>query len=295
MWGVFVVLASIATAVYYFGNQTVKVSANVFMIYRGIVPVLLLLPFLPMVTFLPTWQFYVLCAVQGCVIAYIDNKNYQAMQKWGAEIVSSIHPLGIGAVFILWIILHPSDAVTFLQNLPKFCGVVIALSGIGYATSSFKNEPQSRQALKFLLPFLVGVAACDNLNKLCMSYVSEAQLITGSYFYILITGAVVAAINFCLYFRRNGKIKELYQPRKTLQCIFLMMLLMMSMVFKNMAMFNVSNPSYVTATLYLYIIWIMLGVSVAERFGIKGSYKRINRKKALLLLAATILLIMLEK
>ncbi len=294
MWLIYVILSSLFSAAYYFGNQIAKVSANVFMLYRGMIPVLFLLPFLPWVPPIAAWQFYVFCAVQGCVIAFIDCRNYQAMQKWGAEVVSAIHPLGIGAVFFLWGLLNPYQAGALCLHPWRLLSVVSALGCVIYATSSLKKSPQVKQALYFLLPFFIFVAVCDNLNKLCMSYLQKAELFAGCYYYILITGAVVTVINFIIYFRRGEHIKTLFQPHN-LRYGAILLPLLGSMAFKNLAMFYVSNPSFVSATLYLYVLWIMAATRLFPKLRVDGQYMYLNRKKVLLLLVAASALVIIEK
>ena len=295
MWFLYVVAASLFTAVYYFGNQSVKVSPNVFMLYRGFMPVVLLLPFLPQMNFIAAWQFYVCCVAQGLVIAFIDNRNYQAMQKWGAEIVSAVHPLAVGAVFVLWFVLHPTDLAMLWQQPGQFCGIVLALCGVIYATSSLKKVPQIKQTLWFLLPFFFGVALCDNFNKLCMSYLDKTELLDGSYFYILITGFVVGVINLVIYMKNKAPLKTIIHGRQNLLCAAIMLLGIGSMLFKNLAMFHVSNPSYVTAALYLYVIWIMAAVHIFPKLQAGAQYAHISRFKILLLLISAVALVLIEK
>ena len=294
MWFVYVIISSLFSALYYFGNQSAKISPNIFMFYRGIVPFVVLLPFLPLFPFIDAWQFYALCLLQGCVIAYIDNRNYQAMQKWGAETISSLHPFSVGVVFVVWFLLKPSEGIQLMSNPLKFVGVVTALSCIVYATSSFNKDANTKAALTYLLPFYLGAAICDNINKLCMSYLTPEQVMAGSYFYILLTGAVIAVFNFGLYLQRGGKIANLYCAQN-IKYSWVLLIGICCMVSKNFAMYSVSNPSYVTAALYLYIIWIMIGGNLLHYFGINGTFKKVNRRKALLLLAAAVALILLER
>lgn len=294
MWFVYVIISSLFSAVYYFGNQTAKVSPNIFMFYRGIVPVIVLLPLLPLFPFIDAWQFYALCLLQGCVIAYIDNRNYQAMQKWGAEIISSLHPFSVGVVFVVWFLLKPIEGMQLISNPFKFIGVVTALSCIVYSTSSFNRDSNTKAALAYLMPFYLGAAICDNINKLCMSYLASEQVMAGSYFYILLTGAVIAVFNFGLYYRRGGKIANLYCAQN-IKYSWVLLIGICCMVSKNFAMHSVSNPSYVTAALYLYIIWIMIGGNLLHYFGINETFKKVNRRKALLLLVSAVALILLER
>lgn len=294
MWFVYTLAAGFFSCLYYFGNQLVKVAPNVFMFYRGAVPALLLLPWLPLMPAVAAWEFYAFCVLQGLVIAFIDYRNYRAMRAWGAETISALHPLGIGLVFVVWLLLKPATVGEYAENWWRFAGIVVALAGIIYATAAFKKSRRGYQALRYEVPYLFGAAACDVINKICMSYVTSAELIYASYFYILITGWVVAGVNFELYRRGGGNPADLGR-RQNWPCVAVMLMLMLSMLCKNFAMFNVTNPAFVSATLYLYIIWIMLGSELLKRRSVgRGNYRHIARFKALILLASAVLLIFLE-
>jgi hypothetical protein len=294
MWAIYTVIASLFSAAYYFGNQSVKVNPHAFMFYRGFVPSVVLLPLIFFVPFIPVWQFYVACVLQGCIIVFIDYRNYRAMRVWGAEIISSLHPLSIGLVFLLWFVLNPQYLLTSAQNMYWLGGTVAALCGVIYAASSYRNTRRSRQAFYYTVPYLFGAAACDVLNKVCMGYVAPEQLIYGSYFYILITGMVVALFNLLFFYRQNRKIAPLF-AKNNLGVTPIMVMLIGSMLMKNFAMFNTANPSYVAAVLYLYIIWIMLFTPLVNRIGIKCPQTGLKRSKALLLLLSIIILILLNQ
>lgn len=293
MWFLFVIITSLFNCFYYFGNQFAKVTPNVFMFYRGAVPALLLLPFLPFVKYVDVWQFYALCVVQGLVISFIDYRNFRAMRIWGAEAVSSLHPLGIGVVFVLWILLKPLILINYIENLWRFAGIIIALCGIIYATVSFRKNARGKQMLLYFWPYFLGAALCDVINKLCIGYVSSEYLPYASYFYIMITGAVVALFNLAIYIKNNNKIKELYS-HVNLKYSPIILLLIGSMACKNFAMFEVSNPSFVTATLYLYIVWIMLVGQILQKYGKISQYRVLERKRVFVLLICAVALVLLD-
>lgn len=294
MWFIYVIISSFFVCAYYFGNQIAKLTPNVFMFYRGFAPVLLLLPFLPFITMIPSWQFYAFCVLQGLVIAYIDYRNFRAMHVWGAEAVSSLYPLGIGVVFVMWLILKPYNIMLYVDELWRFFAIIVAFCGIIYATASIKSSHRSKKLIQYLLPYFFVAALCDIINKQCMSYVSAELVPYASYYYILITGVVVAVINLLIYMKNNNKIKDLCVI-KNLKYMPLIALLVGSMASKNFAMFQVSNPAFVTATLYLYIIWIMLVGSVLEKCGKGAKFRTIERKKAILLLICAVALVLLER
>lgn len=291
MWAIYAIMASLWTCVYFFGNQAAKTSPNIFMVYRGVVPVLLLLPFIGLVHPIASWQFYFICILQGGVIAYIDYRNFRAIRVWGAEVISSIQPFNIGIVFVLWLLLKPHSIGRYLENPLHFALIVAALAGVVFAVSGYRKSQKSRRALKYMVPYLLVSAVCDALNKMAMSYVGADELIYASYFYILITAAVVAAVNLAIYLRSGNKIKQL-AVSANLKYAIIIIPLMLSMLCKNFAMFNAINPSYVTATVYLFVVWIMLIGMLLKRLGRSGHYKNMDKSKVILLLVSVMILIL---
>lgn len=293
MWFLYVVLSSLFSCFYYFGNQAAKIKPNVFMFYRGAGPALFLLPILLFVEPIGAWQFYAFCVLQGCVISFIDYRNFRAMRAWGAEAVAALHPLSIGLVFVFWMLIKPYMLLNYMENVWKFGGILLALGGILYATVSFRKARNIRKLLYYMLPYFIGAATVDVINKICMSYATPTQLQTASGLYVIITGVVVALINLLLYIKNNNKINELFN-KNNLKYAPIILLIIGCMVTKNLAMFNVGNPAFVMATLYIYILWIMLFGQIdfiRRRFGV---YRQIERKKALILLLCAVALVLLE-
>lgn len=292
MWVFYTLLASWINCAYYFGNQVSKIAPNIFMFYRGFVPVLILSFFFPYITFIDSWQFYAACAFQGVIVSFIDYRQFRAIRVWGAERVSSIYPFCLGFVFIFWLVLRPSDIIYYIKTPFRFLGIVLALSGIFFSVYSYRKSRRSGQALQYLVPFILASALCDAMNKFSMSYVPEQNLISGSVLYVWIQSAVIAVINFVIYGKKTSMGKDIYQWHnvKYSPIIILNILACMS---KNLAMFNAPNPSYVTALMYLYIIWIMIVARILLHFHIKCRHNELSMYKVFLLLASSVSLVLL--
>ncbi|MBR1825011.1 MAG: hypothetical protein IJ770_00290 [Alphaproteobacteria bacterium] len=293
MWFIYVILGSLFSSAYYFGNQVAKIKPHIFMFYRGIVPAVAMFPLVLWVEPVANWQFYVFCTLQGCVISFIDYRNFRAMRVWGAEAVSALHPLSIGVVFLLWLLIKPYILLNYMDNLWKFSGILLALTGVIYATFSFGKARNSRKLLYYMVPYFFGAATVDVINKVCMSYAGASQLKAASIFYIMITGLVVAVVNFTIFKNKTNKINELFN-KNNLKYSPIILLLIGFMTCKNFAMFNVSNPAFVMATLYIYILWIMLVGQIKQIRQKLGSYRHIEYKKAFILLFSAIVLVLLE-
>ena len=292
MWLLLTLISGLFTAAYYWGNQLAKLNPFVFMFYRGFVPVIVLLPFLPFIQFIDDWHFYALCLLQGGVIAFIDYGNFVAMNKWGTKVVSALRPLSFVLVFAFWTILRPTQFISYLHD-PFYLSIIfLSFGGIVYAASSFSFSSATKKIMIFLLPFLVMSAVCDILNKLCMGYVADQKVIYASYLYILLTGFVVATVNFIIYLKQGYQLRDLYS-QQNLKHTLLFLLLIGAMVSKNFAMFNTPNPSFVTAGLYSYILWIFASAPFLRLFNIKTDYVPLPLYRIFILLVSVILLVFL--
>ena len=261
------------------------------MVYRGVMPILFLLPVLPFVSLPAAWPFYVVCLVQGGVISFVDMRNFRAMRVWGAETISSIHPFCVGIVFFVWLLLNPGGLIAYGREPLRFLTVAAALGTVIFSVSGYRGDRRGRKALRYMVPYLLFCAACDTLNKTAMSFLRPHELVSGSCLYILITAVVICIVNFSFYFRGGGKLKALWE-RQNVKCALVMVPLVLSMVFKNFAMFATPNPSYVTATMYLYVIWVFAAGAVLRFFGRNIPASRISLRRVLLLLAAVVVLIL---
>ena len=294
IWIVYTLSSALFMAVYYWGNQAVRLSPSIFMFYRGLIPAALLLPFLPFVPRIPSPAFYGCCVLQGLIIAFIDRKNFIAMQRWGAKTVSAIHPFGIVAVFVIWLLFKPSALTFYLENPAYLFGVFLSFAGVIYAVSAFTPSPETKRALFYMIPYLLVAALCDVMNKTCMSFVPADLRIFGSYFYIMTTGAVVAAVNFfvCL---KNGERPSDMVAAKNIRFAPVFPLLIGSMVCKNLAMANAENPSFVSALLYSYILWIAITAPLAGKLGIPAKNTGVSPFKTAVLLASAALLTLIRQ
>lgn len=292
MWVFYTVLASWINCAYFFGNQISKVAPNIFMFYRGIVPALLLSTFLPWINFINSWQFYLACVFQGIIVSFIDYRQFRAIRIWGAERISSIYPFCLGFVFLFWLILKPSDIIKYSETPLRLTGIIISLIGIFFSVFSYSKSNRNKQALQYLFPLILASALCDAMNKFCMSYTPKNDLISGSILYIIIQSTIIAIINLIIYKKNNGNISNLYKW-ENVKFSFIIILNILAGIFKNFAMYNTPNPSYVTALLYLSILWIMIIAYILTHFGIKCKHNDLPPHKVFLLVTSTVTLAIL--
>lgn len=290
MWAVFALLTSFFNAAYFLLNQKMAMKASLFMVYRGWAVFFMLLPFAGLFTPVSHWEFYALCTLQGALIAFVDGKFFVALRRWGAEVATSLQPFSIGITFVLWLIISPSTILVYLREPLVALLIVAAMAGIVVSVRLFNRSPISMQALKFLVLTLTVGAFCDIVNKKVMNY-GQGDLVSASYFYVLLIALVAGAINLVVYLRDNGSLKKAVAA-ENIKYLPVFVLLIGCNVSKNFAMFYALNPSYVAALMYIYILWIALFNLLKARLTPNVPYNRMNVKAALLLLTSAIVLIL---
>lgn len=290
MWAVFALLTSFFNAAYFLLNQKMAMKASLFMVYRGWAVFFMLLPFAGLFTPVSHWEFYALCTLQGALIAFVDGKFFVALRRWGAEVATSLQPFSIGIIFVLWLIISPSTILVYLREPFVALLIVAAMAGIVVSVRLFNRSPISMQALKFLVLTLTVGAFCDIVNKKVMNY-GQGDLVSASYFYVLLIALVAGAINLVVYLRDNGSLKKAVAA-ENIKYLPVFVLLIGCNVSKNFAMFYALNPSYVAALMYIYILWIALFNLLKARLTPNVPYNRMNVKAALLLLTSAIVLIL---
>lgn len=290
MWAVFALLTSFFNAAYFLLNQKMAMKASLFMVYRGWAVFFMLLPFAGLFTPVSHWEFYALCTLQGALIAFVDGKFFVALRRWGAEVATSLQPFSIGITFVLWLIISPSTILVYLREPLVALLIVAAMAGIVVSVRLFNRSPISMQALKFLVLTLTVGAFCDIVNKKVMNY-GQGDLVSASYFYVLLIALVAGAINLVVYLRDNGSLKKAVAA-ENIKYLPVFVLLIGRNVSKNFAMFYALNPSYVAALMYIYILWIALFNLLKARLTPNVPYNRMNVKAALLLLTSAIVLIL---
>lgn len=228
--------------------------------------------------------------VAGSFNRFCRRQVFVALRRWGAEVATSLQPFSIGITFVLWLIISPSTILVYLREPLVALLIVAAMAGIVVSVRLFNRSPISMQALKFLVLTLTVGAFCDIVNKKAMNY-GQGDLVSASYFYVLLIALVAGAINLVVYLRDNGSLKKAVAA-ENVKYLPVFVLLIGCNVSKNFAMFYAFNPSYVAALMYIYILWIALFNLLKARLTPNVPYNRMNVKAALLLLTSAIVLIL---
>lgn len=294
LWWAAALLGSFLTSAYIYTNQILKIPSSVLMVYRGLGQVILFLPFIFFFTPVSDWRFYALCSIQGCLIAFNDYRLFRSSKAFGAEVTSSVQPLSIGLIFMVWLLLKPMQFWELWAQPLHFFTIILCLCGIIYAISKIRNTKASKRALGYLLPVLIAISFNDVINKQCMSFATQ-DLPSVIYFYCLITGFVCGITNLYAYLRHN-RFQKLFQPQYIKSGLIVIFFVSFVIFAKNISMYLTPNPAYASAIILLYPLWIMFGNNIYCRVsGRKMGYRGVDKKLLFILLISIIGLVFMNK
>lgn len=272
LWWVVAVFASFVFAMYIFANQIFKLKGSLVMIYRGIGAALVLLPFIPFVQGVGNPNFYYLCLFQGLMIAYLDNRLFNAANRFGAELTSVIQPISVLFGFVMWFFVVPQQFFDLCQNPLRLLLTSVSICGIVVSVLMLKKNRLSRKAFFYLLPALLTVTVLDLMGKQLMTIGSD-NVLGAIFYYSLITSAVAGAINAVVFFKEGNSIAEVVKPRNLCFAGIPVIIVILAMyIFKNYSLYLASNPAYVMAIIYSYPIWILLANNIYSHYFKRRKY-----------------------
>lgn len=291
-WWLISFFASFIFAMYIFANQVFKLKGSLIMIYRGIGAGLLLLLLVPFVPYNFGSMFFYLCIFQGFLIAYLDNRLFNAANRFGAEVTSVIQPISVLFGFVLWFILVPQQFFDLCADPLRLVLISASVFGMVCSVLMLKKNPLNRVALLYLLPALLTVTLLDIQGKVLMN-IGQEKVFAAIFYYSLITSLVAGSANAIAFFNGGGNIREVFVPRNLLCAGIPVIVLILSMyTFKNYSLYLGSNPAYVMAIIYAYPIWILLANNLLSRYVKHQNYAKPSKKVLLTMVISIIVLIL---
>lgn len=289
MWVIFGIVTSLIGAIYCICSQNSKLKPEIFMIYRGFLVALISTPLALLYFHIFPWQFYAISLFQGISISYSDYKYYNAYHKFGAENVNAIDPLKVFIIFILWIAVSPSIIYTYIKFPIRSFIILLSIIAMVYAVTQYHKQKIGKSCLKEMFPLLCLAAVVDISNKFITEY-SEGYLLTLTFHRVALTGYIIGFTNLFFNRRKIQCFNELLNI-KNIQRSWFIILLVLSMIFINLSMHYTPHPAYISAILFLSMIWIVCINRIMVLCGKNIPYSNIRLKWIFLLLFAAITLI----
>lgn len=293
MWAVLALLSAVLSAVYYLSAQNIKLDANTFMVYRGALLALLLLPVLMFNPVAFSRGFYLMAILQGLIAATVDYAVFGINKNYGSETVSSITPLSVLLVFVMWCFVDSGLLEQYWQNPWRSGAIFISCAGAVLALNRYHQVAFTRQALYKLLPLLLLTSAFTVLSKTVMDYASSMP-IWGALWQSFIIAAVVGVVHLTIYCKKRLSLKNLVLPQNLLKgLIFIYMIGFLSL--KSLAFYYAQNPAYVAVLAYTSLFWVMLLSRGVKAFKFNKPNEQASARWKILFLISVLVLILATK
>lgn len=225
--------------------------------WRMLIPALIVLPvallFPP-----PTDPIYYLSTItSGLMVLIHDGRMYDVSAKYGAQVAFRLRPLALPAVFLLWLIIHPSSMQSFLAKPLLAAGIVACLILIMVFLMRMTRCHVSRGALRDMIPVILTAIMFEITNKTAMDHAAFPQ---NTLYYVCIVSGLPIVLLAASARDKAHFLKEMAgmaKPGLLIGCITVF-----SMVTRNIAMMHTPNPAYVTAVILTAPFWIMIWMKI---------------------------------
>jgi len=292
LWWLTSVFASIVFAMYIFANQIFKLKGSHIMVYRGVGTTLVLLPFCFFIPPVSSAVFYFISVFQGLLIAYLDNRLFNAANRFGAETTSVIQPISVFFGYVIWFIIHPNLFAELLGEPVRFLVITLAILGVVFSVLNLKKNKFSRYALLYLLPAMLSVTVIDILCKVLMT-IGKDNLLGAIFYYSLITSFVAGLINLVAFMKGGNSFREVVSFKNIRYAGLPIICIIISMYFlKNYSLFLGTNPAYVMAIIYSYPVWVLLANNLYARYTNKKIYMLPSKKTIFAMVCSIIVLVL---
>lgn len=257
-------------------NQSYKLKSSLFIVYKGIGTILVLLPLISYFPAIRSPYFYLFAVIQGLLCAYFENRFLQAVKQYGIEMASAIQPISICITFIAWLLMTPTEIREIAQHPTYFIIIILCLRGIVFSILQLRKSKIGFQAFVSLMPCLFIVALIDILNKKILN-IGDNNIYSAIYYYILIVNAIMGLANLFAYIRKD-KVSDIFKFKNFKGALCLFVLALIAQIGRNVAIFEVSNPSYAVAIIYTYPMLIVGGNLLYMRSHRSFLYPKISVK-----------------
>lgn len=289
MWVLIALLISFISSIYFLAIQNIKINANLFVLYRGWIISLMLLPVLLLnpVTF--SFAFYVMSFVQGIFISYMDYQSFNVNKNYGAETVSSMMPFSVVLIFVFWCMIDPTLFMKYCRTPVRTCFILLSLVGIIFSLCKYYQVKFTRSALIKIFPVLFFSACIAIINKSIMNF-TEGNTLIRSCYGVALSSIVVGIVHLFMYIHQKLPLKKII-AKENLQKSTILFLLLLIIVLKNIAFYYVDNPAYVSCLTYIMLIWIMILGKYVKCFAFKNKEIQTAKKWKIIFVFSIILLI----
>jgi hypothetical protein len=252
LWIPYALATSLMMTAFGQANAHFRLEGLLLNLCRGATPVLLMLPFVPLIDFPAAWEFYALTALNGFIISFSDARIFDAVARFGNGQVLRLQPLVLVLVFFVWLPLDMQHTARLLANPLVALGIVAVLGVACVSLFSMTRTRVTLEALYYVLPVILATGLVDPINKLTTRY---SHGLSGAASYAIFTSLFVFLFLVPRIASGGIVMRDVMKPRYIGYGFIVGALSIGLNLAKNLAMASAPNPAFVTAIIYCSGIW----------------------------------------
>ncbi len=270
-WIFFALIAAITLSFSPLIGEYFKVRSLYLLFWMRLFCALVMLPVAMIVPAPDNLLFYLYVMASAVCFGYADVIFIGLAGRIGAGPVSRIEPLSVGVTFLLWLVVSPTLAVSYVEQPVRGAAIMLSLAGSLYFASRLRYCTVSRAALVEMMPVVISASIGVIMAKLAMD--ASAPL-AGVVWYAMIQTATVWVL-YCArlgYLQLRGGMEEepfdfsrIFDRRVLLAGAVISLNWLLHVPSKQYAFSLVENPAYVTMIALSAPLWVILFYRLAGR------------------------------
>ncbi len=249
LWAAFALGQALFGAVWGEWNARFRLPGRQMVLWRGLVPMLILLPLLLLLPPPTNWHFYAAVILNAMIVRFTDARFFDAAARFGGAVPMRLAPLSLLFTFLGWLLYDHSQMRGFIEQPQWLAAMLVSLLIMVMALMRMARCEVSRAALVFMAPAIFAAVAIDLLNKYAMA--QAGHVVAGALYY----GAIMSGIIFVMALPA-GLNKTMLQAQW--RAGLGIGALTVGLTFcKNLAMYYTPNPAYVAAIGMSAPLWLM--------------------------------------
>lgn len=151
-------------------NRHLQLPGALLARWRCLIPALIAMPFVFLLPPPTDPVFYIMSIGSASLVLFHDGRAFDISAKYGANVMLRLRPVALPCVFIIWLIIHPSQADALLQT-PWLSSALVACLGLAtFFLMRLRHCTISRSALREMAPVLMAAVGFDLFNKTAMNH-----------------------------------------------------------------------------------------------------------------------------
>ncbi len=256
LWAIYALIATLSGAAMFLTSEYFKQGGIGFLTIIRILTALYMVPFILVHPWPEDPRFYIGIGIAILCVPYMDILFFRLSVKHGAGLLSRLNPLVTITVFFTWLILDPELVRDYINTPFKTLGILGCLTLIAVSAAFLRQCSVTKEGFRDILPALLLSVVCAVSIKYGFDH---ADHYSATYVNLFLLSVLIIPLYFGIRMVDKQVAKEFVLTKKTyiaaaVASVFSALLI----VFYNMSVDLVENPSYVNAISLTSSFWILL-------------------------------------